>query len=228
MDFSFDYGLPGKSGYEYTRPFDYFSFEIAGQTNVHDLIEDIRVRGLLYGTGYELGENYSGIAGVYGSYDYISPGVFRVSSTAVSLGTTEQWWVFRRVALQGTALAGVGFGAAGTLHRPDGLRDYHYGVTPQGLLALRAIFGQRAMIDLTAREYYVSGTGSDDKEGSERIFRGDIGFTVRLFGQQAVAIQFMEANRHAHYGHFADTNQSQGSFSVVYTLLGGTGFGAVE
>ena len=59
------------------------------------------------------------------------------------------------VALQGTALAGAGYGAAGSVQRTDE-RDYHYGATPQGLLALRLIFGDRAMIDLTGREYYVS------------------------------------------------------------------------
>ena len=78
----------------------------------------------------------------------ISPQVFRVSSTALSLGTTWQSWLSHAVALQGTALAGAGYGAAGSIQRTEE-RDYHYGVTPQGLLALRLIFGDRAMIDLT-------------------------------------------------------------------------------
>jgi uncharacterized lipoprotein YddW (UPF0748 family) len=29
--------------------------------------------------------------GLYGSYDYIAPQVYRISSTALSLGTTAEW-----------------------------------------------------------------------------------------------------------------------------------------
>jgi hypothetical protein len=230
LDFSFIYGLPGKAGYEYNRPFDYFSFEFAGQTSAHgsNFVQDIMVRGLLYGTDYEIGENYRGIWGVYGSYDYIAPPIFRVSSTAVSLGTTEQWWLSRYVAMQGSALAGVGFGAAGTIPRADGQRDYHYGATPQVLLALRFIFGRRTMFDVTARDYLVSGTGSDDSTGSEQIFRGDAGLTFRLFQHQAVGIEYVESHRQSHYSHLPDRNQSEGTFSLVYTLLGSSRFGAVD
>ena len=230
LDFTLSYGLPGKTGYTYDRPFDYFSFEFAAQTSAHghNFVQDVMVRGLLYGTDYEVGENYRGIWGLYGSYDYIAPPIFRVSSTALSLGTTEQWWLSRHVAMQGSALAGVGFGAAGTIPRADGLRDYHYGATPQGLLALRFIFGRRTMLDFTARDYYVSGTGSDDSTGSEQTFRGDIGLTFRLFKHQAVGIEYVESHRHGHYGHLPDRYQSEGTFSLVYTLLGGSRFGAVD
>ena len=230
LDFSYIYGLPGKPGYEYNRPFDYFSFEAAAQTAAHghDFLQDIMVRGLLYGTDYEVGNSYRGIWGLYGSYDYIAPPVFRVSSTALSLGTTEQWWLTRKVAMQGSALLGVGFGGAGTTPRSDGERDYHYGVTPQGLLALRFIFGRRAMLDFNARDYYVSGTGSDDSTGSEQIFRGDVGLTFRVFEHQAVGIEYVESHRHGHYGTLPDRYQSEGTFSLVYNLLGSSRFGAVE
>ncbi len=230
LDFSFIYGLPGKTGYEYNRPFDYFAFEFAGQTSAHghDFVQDIMVRGLLYGTDYEVGESYRGIWGLYGSYDYIAPPIFRVSSTALSLGTTEQWWLSRHVAMQGSALLGVGFGAAGTIPRADGLRDYHYGATPQGLLALRFIFGRRTMLDFTARDYYVSGTGSDDRTGSEQVFRGNVGLTYRVFKHQALGIEYVESHRHGHYGTLPDRYQSEGTFSLVYTLLGSSRFGAVD
>jgi hypothetical protein len=229
-DYSLVYGLPGKDGYEYLRPFDYFSFEFAGQTSAHthNFIQDIFVRGMLYGKDYELGENYRGIVGVFASYDYVSPTIFRISSTAVSFGTTEQWWLTRQIAIQGTALAGLGFAGAGTIPTADGLRDYHYGATPQGLFALRTIFGRRAMLDLTAREYYVSGTGSDDKRGSEQIFRADAGVTVRVFHHQAIGLEFLESNRHGQYVRARDQNASEGKFSLVYTLLGEPGFGAVS
>ena len=229
-DYSLAYGLPGKDDYDYLRPFDYFSFEFAGQTSDHghNFLQDIFVRGMLYGTDYSLGQNYRGIFGLFASYDYVSPQIFRISSTALSFGTTEQWWLTRKIAVQGTALAGLGFAGAGTTPTADGQRDYHYGATPQGLFALRTIFGRRAMLDLTAREYYVSGTGSDDKRGSEQIFRADAGFTVRLFGRQAIGVEFLETNRHGQYVRARDQNASEGKFSLVYTLVGEPGFGAVN
>ena len=108
-------------------------------------------RGLLIGTSYASGDSTRGILGLYGSYDYIAPQIFRVSTTALSLGTTWQTWLSQDVALQGTSLGGVGYGAAGSVQRADE-RDYHYGATPQALLALRLILGERAMLDVTGRE----------------------------------------------------------------------------
>jgi hypothetical protein len=195
-------------------------------TDTHNWLENILVRGMLWGRDYEWGDNTTGIWGVYGSYDYISPQTFRVSNTAVSLGTTGQWWIARGVALQGTVTTGIGFGAAGTQH-VAGLRDYHFGATPQALLALRLILGRRAMLDLTSREYYVTGTGSDDKHGSETIFRETIGATVRVYHRHALGVQFVGSRRNAAYSGIPDRRQTVGTFRVVYTLLGDEGFGAV-
>ena len=144
-DFSMEYGQPGKTDYVYARPFDYFAFQFTASTA--NVFENILTRGLLLGTDYAIGKNYRGVWGLYGSYDYISPQTFRVSSTALSLGTTAQWWLARSIALQTTALAGVGYGAGGTIHG-QGERDYRYGATPQALLALRFLFGERASVSI--------------------------------------------------------------------------------
>ena len=106
VTFEMAYGLPGKADYAYTRPFDYFDFEMTASTA--NVFETIFSRGLLVGTDYALGSTYRGVWGLYGTYDYVSPQIFRVSSTALSLGTTAQWWLSRKVALQGTVLGGVG------------------------------------------------------------------------------------------------------------------------
>lgn len=100
-----------------------------------------------------------------------------IRSTALSFGTTAQWWVSNSIALQGTVLGGLGYGAAGPIHN-TGERDYHYGATPQALAALRLIFGESANLDLMMRSYYVSEVASTETSGSERIFRGDLAFTV--------------------------------------------------
>ncbi len=231
-DFSMAYGLPGKDGYRYERPFDYFHFEFTVVASDGNSFENIMTRGLIYGTKYSSGDAYRGIWGIYGSYDYISPEIFRVATSAVSLGTTAQWWLSRSVALQGSVLGGIGYGAAGTIAAvgspAEGERDYHFGVVPQGLLALRLIFGDVAMLDLTAREYYVSGVGSDDRHGSEIIFRGNASFTVRVYGRHGIGIQYVDSHRDAYYGDLPDRHQTVGTVSLAYNFLGDTKFGAVQ
>jgi hypothetical protein len=226
-DFSLAYGLPGKPGYSYERPFDYFHFELTSLGNADNPFDDVMIRGLLLGDKYGQGDSYRGIWGIYGGYDYISPHIFRVSSTSVSLGTTFQWWLSRAVALQGSALGGVGYAAAGNVAQV-GLRDYHYGVAPQGLLALRLIFGDRAMLDLTGRAYYLSGVGGDDPGGNEAIERLNMGLTVRVYGRHALGVQYIASMRDAQYPDRADTHQTIGTVGLVYTYLGDTKFGAVE
>ena len=226
-DFSMAYGLPGKPGYNYTRPFDYFHFEFISLGNARNPFDDVMIRGLLLGKDYEAGNSYRGIWGLYGGYDYISPHIFRVSSTSVSLGTTFQWWLSRAVALQGSVLGGVGYGAAGNVTQV-GERDYHYGVAPQGLLGLRLILGDRAMFDLTGRAYYVTGVGGADPGGRETIERLNTGFAVRIYGRHALGIQYIASSRDARYPDRAASHQTTGTVSLVYTLLGKPGFGAVE
>jgi len=225
-DYSLSYGLPGKDGYTYDRPFDYFHFEFTAVSSKNGF-ENLMTRGLLFGKKYEAGEDYRGVWGLYGSFDYISPQVFRVSSTALSLGTTGQWWLTRAVALQSSALAGFGYGAGGTVH-PSEERDYHYGGTGQGLLAGRLIFGDKAMIDLTAREYYISGFGSTQSDGSERIFRGNASFTVGIYKRHALGIQYVMSRRDASSPGNPGTTQTVGTWSLAYNFLGDSRFGAVE
>ena len=224
-DFFIAYGLPGKPGYSYTRPFDYFNFQFTAASA--NTFENIITRGLLFGTEYSAGDSYRGVWGLYGSYDYIAPQIFRISSTAASLGTTGQWWLARAVALQGTVLGGVGYGAAGVIHG-TGERDYHYGATPQGMLELRLILGDRAMFNVTAQEYYVSGVASTENRGSENIARGTASFTVRMYGSHALGIRFVASHRDTYYPDIAGRHQTIGTASIMYTFLGDTGFGAVE
>ena len=226
VDFVMDYGLPGKDGYRYIRPFDYFNFNITGAANSANPLENVMTRGTLFGSKYELGDDYRGVWGLYGSYDYISQQIFRVSSTAGAVGTTAQWWLSKKTALQGTALAGVGFGGAGST-RNSGERNYHYGTTPQGLLALRLILGERVMVESTAREYLVSSLGGSEA-GSEAITRVDASATLRLWGHHALGVQYVFSRRDARYSALPDRRQSTGVISVAYNLLGDPHFGAVD
>ena len=225
LTFAMAYGLPGKPDYAYKRPFDYFDFEATAATS--NVFESIMSRGLLVGTDYALGSSYRGIWGLYGSYDYVSPQTFRISSTALSLGTTAQWWLSRKVALQGTVLGGVGYGAAGTIHG-QGERDYHYGLTPQGLIALRMILGETAAFDLTGRDYYVSRVAATEHRGSENILRGEASATLRIYRRHAITVKYVVSHREANYPDLGERHQTLGTVWLFYTLLGDTHFGAVE
>ncbi|HXT20774.1 MAG TPA: DUF3943 domain-containing protein, partial [Thermoanaerobaculia bacterium] len=225
-EYAMDYGLPGKPGYHYERPFDYFSFQTTASTA--NGFENVLTRGLLLGTDYDVGERYRGIWGLYGSYDYISPQTFRISSTALSLGTTGQLWLTKEIALQGTALAGVGYAAVGTLNGPSDESAYHYGVAPQALLALRLIASDRLSLDLTAREYFVSGIAGGPTGGRDNIIRADIGLTWRVHKEHAVAVKYLWNRRDATFADLGDRTQTRATIGLYYTFLGHDRFGAVE
>jgi len=233
--FTVSYGLPGKDDYAYTRPFDYFNFELAADTT--NSLESIFSRGLLVGTDYAVGDRYRGIWGLYGVYDYAAPKIFRVSTTAAALGTTAQWWLSSSVALQGTVLAGVGYAAGGVIHgagvRPagplgEGQRDYHYGVAPNGLVTLRVIFGDRLAIDSTARAYYISRLGATESSGTEHLIRADLTATLRVWNLHGITLRYDESTRDGKYGNFPNSHQRIGTVTLGYTLLGQTRFGAVD
>jgi hypothetical protein len=222
-DYYLEYGLPGKPGYEYTRPFDYFSFQATASSA--NLFENIQTHGLLVGKTYDKGRDFRGIWGLYGSYDYISPQTYRISSTALSVGTTAQRWLTSNIALQSTALLGLGYAAVGTLHGGS-TDEYHYGVAPQALLALRLIFGERAALDLTAREYFVNQIGGVG--GHDNIARADISFTVRVNKQHAIAVKYLWNRRDATYAFLGDGTQENATVGILYSYVGNDRFGAVD
>jgi hypothetical protein len=226
LDFSIDYGLPGAKDYEYRRPFDHFNFQVTASTA--NAFENVLTRGLLVGRSYEAGPDYRGVWGLYGSYDYISPQTFRVSATALSLGTTGHWWMTRDLALEGTATAGIGYTAVGTPHGRAGDRDYNYGVSPQALLALRLTHTDKAALDVTGRGYFVSDVASGTAGGRDRIVRLDAALTVRLRRQHAVTLRYLGNRRDASFDGGPSGRQARSTVGIFYTLLGQDRFGGVD
>ncbi|MDB5942540.1 MAG: hypothetical protein JWQ13_2106 [Ramlibacter sp.] len=225
-NFSMEYGLPGKDGYRYDRPFDYFAFEATGSTA--NAFETVMTRGLLFGREYSAAKDrYRGIWGLYGSYDYISPQTFRVSSTALSLGTTGQWRASDSIVVQGSAMAGLGYAAVGTVRRGSE-RDYHYGTTPQALLALRVIDGDRTSLDMTAREYFVTRVNANGPGGHDNIARAEISLTRRVHNLHAITIKYLWNRRNASFPGLENTRQTRGTVGIFYTLLGQDRFGTVD
>jgi hypothetical protein len=232
LDFSLDYGLPGKKGYQYTRPFDYFNFQATASSA--NGFENVLTRGLLVGKSYEAGPDYRGVWGIYGNYDYISPQTFRISTTGVSLGTTGHWWLTRELSLEGTAMAGLGYSAVGTVNSANSAnsaasdRDYNYGVTPQALLALRLTHSDKASLDVTGREYFVSSVASGTGGGHDNIVRLDAALTVRVYRQHAVSIRYLGNRRDASFDGSPTGKQVRNTIGVFYTLLGQDRFGTVD
>jgi hypothetical protein len=224
-DFSLEYGMPGKDGYQYTRPFDYFSFRTT--VSSAGTFESVLTRGLLVGKDYRAGKDVRGIWGLYGSYDFISPQTFRISSTALSLGTTGQWRASEDVSVQGTVMAGVGYAAVGTLNGASE-NDYRYGVTPQALASLRVIFGDRSSLAVTGREYYVSRAAGVGQSGHDNISRADVSYTWRVRDQHAFTLKYLWNRRHATFEALGDRVQSRGTIGIFYTLLGYEHFGKVD
>lgn len=224
LDLSLEYGLPGQPGYQYSRPFDYYSLHATASTESG--LESVTSRGLLAGRGYDAGVSGRGVWGLFGVYDYLSPQVFRVSSTALTLGTTTQWWLAGRAGVQTMAMGGVGFAAAQTLADED---DHHYGLTPQVAATLRLTAGDRAAIDVSARGYLVSDIGGYETPTDDLILRAESSLGFRLFGRHAVTLRYMLNTRDASVLDAGrPTRQRLETFGVFYTLLGPQGFGATR
>jgi len=227
-DFSVEYGIPGKPGYEYHRPFDYFNLQFTSTTGSR--FENIFTRGLLAGKAYGEGADRSrGVWGLYGTYAYVSPQIFRVSSVALQMGTTVQRKVAASSALQATLLAGAGYGASGGLNSPDSV-DYHYGLTPQAHASVRFVPGDRVAVELTLRDYYVSRYAST-RAGADNIARADALFSYRFTGRHAASVRYIWSHRTTDGGDpvIGRVTQSRGSIGLFYTYLGGVRrFGVVE
>jgi hypothetical protein len=220
-----EYGLPGQQGYTYTKPFDHFTMQATASSA--NGFESILTKGLLSGRAWSVGERARGVAGIYGSHDYIAPQLFRVSITALTLGTTGQWWLTDGVALQANASAGGGYAAVGT-NRGEREGDYKYGIAPQVVVGGRLIVGDDAAVEIGAREYYVSDVLANSSGAHDNIARAAISATFRLWRQNGVAVKYLWSRRDANYPDLGARTQVRGTIGVFYTLLGHDRFGAPD
>ena len=225
---SMDYGYPGNASYRHERPFDYFRIESSVSA---EGIKHLSTRGLLAGADYGAGR-LGGIWGIYGVYDYFAPDDFRFSSTAVSFGTTLQTWISGSLAVQSSGLVGGGYTAsqtasADTLDRTDA-REFHYGFSPQALANLRFIAGRRAALDLTARQYFVSGVGGFGTGRRDLIFVGDTSLAFRIYQRHAIDVTYQLARRSSDLRALPDQTLARSTGGIFYTFLGSGGFGAVR
>ncbi len=219
--FSVEYGHPGKPGYVYTRPFDYFDFDVLIDARA---VERLTTIGLIAGKSYQLSAANRGVWGLYGMYDFLRPDVFRLSTTALGLGTTTETWLSDSLALETTGLAGLGYAAAQTVQSTDS-RDYHYGVAPEAVIDIKLIAGRRAALDGSVRGYFVSNLGSSAPGSSDRIARADAGLTMRIYKYHAVALRYELSRRDVTLADVPQVRQSRSTVGVFYTYLARRGFG---
>ena len=221
VGFAIDYGFPGVAPSTHSTPFDSFRLEGIASSGG---FQNLAARGLIAGQDYGAGVRGRGIWGLYGGYDYFAPGIFRVSSTNASLGTTAQSHL-GALTLHATALLGIGYTAAQTVADGDE-GDYHYGIAPQGLISLRAIAGRRASLDLSAREYLISDIGGFGTSRRDRVLRGDATMALRIAAKHGLAIKYLWSERRETPRGLPRLTQPESTVGLFYTFLGSGGFGA--
>ncbi|MGJ7916705.1 DUF3943 domain-containing protein [Massilia sp. LXY-6] len=224
-DFSLEYGLPGKGGYTYRRPFDYFLFRLRASTAQG--VESLASRGLLFGAPYEGGDKLRGIAGLYGSYDYLSPQLFRVASTGLSLGSNLQWNIAKALTLQAHASGGVGYTSTGTV-RSSAAGQYTYGFAPQAVVMLRLIGGDRLAIDLGQRAFFNGKLTTPQGDGNDRVLRADASLTYRIRGHHGVTLKYLSSRRRFNFQNTSEREQRHDTVGLYYTWLPAHGLGAVS
>jgi hypothetical protein len=121
---------------------------------------------------------------------------------------------------------GIGVGAPSPLG--EGQRNYHYGVTPESVIALRLIYANRAALDATARGWYISRLGATESTGSETIERVDLGLTVRVYRQHGIFLRYRISNRDGRYVGEPNSHQRVATVNIGYMFIGGADLGAVD
>jgi hypothetical protein len=224
----FLHGVPG-AGWRFRRPFDYFDASFALVLNEDALgskaFGNLLVRGLVAGRAYGEGTS-SGLWGLFAAYDYLAPEVFRASSSNVSLGTVGQVDLGRSFALQGTAYAGIGFGAAGASEEVVDKRDYHIGLQAVGLAELSLFWANRIRLRSAIRAYLVGDEWSPNPDTYEDVEYGIAELVVRAAGPHALAVGYTGAWRRARYPDVPDVDMKVNQLSVSYRFVSDPGLGA--
>jgi hypothetical protein len=223
-DFYLEYGLPGKRGYEYERPFDYFAFQAT--LSSANGFENAMTRGLLKAKPMRKATT-SAV-----SWDSTGPTItsirrpFACRAPRYRLAHQLQWQPSKDYILQSTGLAGLGYNR-GRHGARNGRWRLPLRPAPQALVATRLIYRDRAAIDVTLREYFVTRVGAASG-GHENIARTDVAFTWRVLGQHGISIKYLgKLPRHLQPRH-RDVSTRRSTVGIFYTRLGNERFGAVD
>jgi hypothetical protein len=215
------YGVPGTPDLSLDHPFDHFTLSASVSFNGDITTRPtatLQVRGLLLGEPVVFGDKPDGLWGLFVSYDFIAPAVFRVAGFGLGPGMSlrKRWDWFD---LYGTLVAEALPWAGGGSTVPLGVRDYHYGPGGSLSLELRGHFLDRVVARLSGREYWLSGSYAQGE--SEDISYAQAEITVRIYGMHGVSGALDWAARRARRAMQSDVLQHGSNFTLYYTILQG-------
>lgn len=224
--FQIEYGQPADPGFRVRRPFDTFMLRFTlGAGPGAAAAQATQVHGAIAGWRLDAGP-FRGIWGILGNYDFINAGVYRVGSAALGVGASGEFALSGTTSLAASlSLLGVIMGAAGAAAQPVGARDYHIGPGTQANLELRLYLDTVAMIELSAREFYI---GPAAFPGWEDITYSTLGAYFRLVGHHAVAVALGGSRRTARYPDVPDVKQSASTLTLNYAWISDKRFGAAR
>jgi hypothetical protein len=211
------HGLP-VGDWRLRNPFDHFDLTASLVARDEDPYIVLMVRGLLKARDFGGGAS-RGFWGLWGLYDMTTIQPFRVSTSGLGFGTTGQWAASNGVALQGTAILGTGFGAAGSRVASLETPNYHYGLGSVAILEARIIAADRGAVRVAARQYFVGGLVSPESKGSETISYQTFGATLRVIGRHAVGLEVTRARRWAGFPDRPDAYESFAQAIAYYAIV---------
>jgi hypothetical protein len=224
LDLQATRGMPGLGGWRFDQPFDYYDVQVTALA-APQVFAALILRGDLWGRKLDLG-GYHGFWGFFGGYDYLTPkDAFRVSTASLGIGSVGQVAFSDDVALQTAVVVSSTFGSAGVTPIEGQFKDYHRGFGSQGVLDLRIIDGDAAMLRLSLREYVLGGVV--DVGGWEDVAYLSGSFLVRVFGRSALGIDTVLAHRTSRYRDGPNATQNLAFVQLAYTVLSEPGFGRI-
>jgi hypothetical protein len=128
-------------------------------------------------------------------------------------------------ALQGTAYAGIGFGAAGVAEEVEGERDYHFGLQAVGLAEASLLWAERARLRAAFRAYLVGDEWSPDPDSYEDVEYLSADLVLRAVGPHALAVDYSWSRRRARYPDVPDVNMAVQQVGLSYRFVSDLGLG---
>jgi hypothetical protein len=198
------YGLPSEVVPE--KPFDHFEASLDFSTatgtpwNSLDAVHGpswlLSIRGLVAGSHAGIGDASRMLYGLFGTYDYGGPVVFRLSETGLGPGVVLALHPSEHATIEATFLASAAFGSAGGKAPLVGDRDYRFAFGPFLVGDVRLLLGDRVELRARGRAFLVPAA---IEGGSESLAIGSGSVLVRLAGPHAIVLDLSGSAREVHY-----------------------------
>lgn len=212
--------IHGAPDEEVSGPFSHFDIAADLSIDRTQVVGDFTVRGLLWGRGYRLGPLH-GVGGLFGSYEYVAPRIFRASSVNLGGGSVAHVDVNPQTAIELTAVvSGIPFGAGGTVTPGEvvGSRDYHVGPGVH-LEAEAGLINERfGFVNLGVRRWNLFGGVYTQPAGHDAITYFHLNAFVRTGRDALIGLEFVRALRDSRFAD-EDVNQSLTQVRLVVCWL---------